>query len=55
MNWLVFARALHVVSVVLWIGGVGFATSVILPSIVEAVAATRSICHPRQAAQPRDP
>jgi uncharacterized membrane protein len=27
------ARALHVVSVVLWIGGVGFVTSVMLPAI----------------------
>jgi len=39
MNWLVLARALHVVSVVLWIGGVGFATSVLLPGISASVAA----------------
>jgi hypothetical protein len=91
MNWLVLARA--------WIGGVGFATSVLLPGISASVAAPqrfasfrafesrfvwiaralvvivgasgfymlvglhlgaamvlpRSICHPGQAAQPRDP
>src|SRR5690348_16114014 len=41
MNWLVLARALHVVSVVLWIGGVGFATSVLLPGISASVAAAQ--------------
>jgi uncharacterized membrane protein len=28
-----FARALHVLSIVLWIGGVGFVTTVLLPQI----------------------
>jgi hypothetical protein len=27
------ARALHVVSVVIWIGGVGFVTTVLLPAV----------------------
>ena len=30
---LIIARALHVVSVVVWIGGVGFVTTVLLPNV----------------------
>ncbi len=33
MNNLTIVRALHVISIVFWIGGVGFVTAVILPSI----------------------
>jgi uncharacterized membrane protein len=33
MDDVVIARALHVVSVVLWIGGMGFVTTVLLPSV----------------------
>jgi uncharacterized membrane protein len=33
MDDVVVARALHVVGVVLWIGGVGFVTTVLLPAI----------------------
>jgi len=33
MDQLAVARALHVLAVVLWIGGVGFVTSVLLPAV----------------------
>jgi uncharacterized membrane protein len=33
MNDVTIARALHVVSVVIWIGGVGFITTVLLPAV----------------------
>ncbi len=33
MNELTIARAIHVLSIVIWIGGVGFVTLVLLPSI----------------------
>jgi uncharacterized membrane protein len=33
MDDVTIARALHVVSVVLWIGGVAFVTTVLLPAI----------------------
>jgi len=33
MDDVAIARALHVVSVVLWIGGVGFVTTVLLPAV----------------------
>jgi uncharacterized membrane protein len=33
MDQLVIARALHVLAVVLWIGGVGFVTTVLLPAV----------------------
>lgn len=33
LNYFVLARALHVVGVVLWIGGVGFVTTVLLVSL----------------------
>lgn len=32
-NYFVFARALHVICVVLWIGGVAFVTTVLIPSL----------------------
>ena len=38
MDDLALARALHVVAVVLWIGGVGFVTTVLLPAIRELKA-----------------
>ena len=33
MNELTLARALHVLSIVIWIGGVGFVTTVLLPTL----------------------
>jgi len=33
LDWLVLARAAHVLGVVVWIGGVGFVTAVLLPGI----------------------
>jgi uncharacterized membrane protein len=33
MDDVIIARALHVVSIVLWIGGVGFVTTVLLPAV----------------------
>lgn len=33
MNEVVIARALHVLAVVLWIGGVGFVTTVLIPAV----------------------
>ena len=33
MDDLAFARSLHVVAVILWMGGVGFVTTVLLPAI----------------------
>jgi uncharacterized membrane protein len=39
MNDVIIARALHVVSVVLWIGGVGFVTTVLLPAVRRLKAA----------------
>ena len=33
MDELTVARALHVLGVVLWIGGVGFVTTVLLPAV----------------------
>ena len=38
MDDLAFARSLHVVAVILWIGGVGFVTTVLLPAIRELKA-----------------
>jgi uncharacterized membrane protein len=32
-NYFVFARVLHVIGVVLWIGGVAFVTTVLIPSL----------------------
>jgi len=33
MNELTLARALHVLSIIIWIGGVGFVTTVLLPTL----------------------
>ena len=33
MDQLAIARALHVLTVLLWIGGVGFVTTVLLPAV----------------------
>lgn len=38
MIWIVGPRVLHVLSVVLWIGGVAFVTTVLLPAVRENVA-----------------
>jgi len=35
IDWGIVARAIHVVGVVMWIGGVGFVTTVLLPSMRE--------------------
>ena len=32
-QYLVFARALHIIAVVFWIGGVAFVTTVLIPAI----------------------
>ncbi len=32
-GWMAFARVLHVVGVVLWIGGVAFVTTVVIPTL----------------------
>ena len=37
MDDLAIARALHVLSVVLWIGGVGFVTTVLLPAVQRSI------------------
>lgn len=41
MDDVVIARAFHVLAVVLWIGGVGFVTTVLLPAIRNAPAEQR--------------
>ncbi len=33
INYFTFARALHVIGVVLWIGGMAFVTTVLIPSL----------------------
>jgi uncharacterized membrane protein len=33
MNHLIIARAIHIISIVIWIGGVGFVTAVLIPTI----------------------
>lgn len=47
IDWLILARALHVVSVVGWIGGVWFVTFVVMPAIArnEAPAARLAAFH----------
>ncbi|HMO73893.1 MAG TPA: hypothetical protein PKD99_00245 [Sphingopyxis sp.] len=47
MDWLTFARVLHVVSVIGWIGGVWFVTFVVMPAIArsEAPAARLAAFH----------
>lgn len=39
IDWGIVARAIHVVGVVMWIGGVGLVTTVLLPSMREKPAA----------------
>jgi uncharacterized membrane protein len=34
-NYFIFARSLHVIGVVLWIGGMAFVTTVLIPSLME--------------------
>jgi len=34
-NYFIFARAIHVLGIVLWIGGVAFVTTVLLPAIIK--------------------
>ncbi|RHW76393.1 hypothetical protein [Colwellia sp. RSH04] len=36
-NWFVIVRSVHVLSIVLWIGGVAFITTVLLPSILKHI------------------
>ena len=43
MNDIVIARALHVIAVVHWIGGVLMVTAVILPTVERLAEPTRSI------------
>ena len=43
MDDVTIARALHVVSVVLWIGGVGFVTTVLLPAVRRCKAANERV------------
>lgn len=33
MNTLILARAIHILSIVIWIGGVGFVTAILIPTI----------------------
>jgi len=32
-NYFIFARAIHILGVVLWIGGVAFVTTTLIPSL----------------------
>ena len=32
-DYFIYARALHIIAVVLWIGGVAFVTTVLIPSL----------------------
>lgn len=41
IDWLIVARAVHVVAIVHWIGGLLFVTFVILPSLLETEALQR--------------
>ncbi|MFZ1682227.1 MAG: hypothetical protein WAT70_14495 [Rhizobiaceae bacterium] len=43
MDWITVLRALHVVSVVHWIGGVAFVTLVVLPAVGRTETADRRI------------
>ncbi len=43
MNEFAFARALHVLAVVLWIGGVAFVTAVLLPAVRRQVPAPQRL------------
>jgi uncharacterized membrane protein len=42
-TYLVFARALHVIGVVLWIGGVAFVTTVLIPSLKNINGSTNKL------------
>ncbi len=33
LNIFIIARAVHIIGIVLWIGGVGFTTTVLIPSL----------------------
>ena len=43
MDGVTLARALHVLAVVLWIGGVGFVTTVLLPAVRDLHAAAERV------------
>jgi uncharacterized membrane protein len=43
MDDFIVARAIHVLAVVMWIGGVGFVTTVMLPSVRRSVEAERRL------------
>ncbi len=43
MNEFVFARVLHVLGVVLWIGGVAMVTTVLLPAVAQMKSATERV------------
>jgi uncharacterized membrane protein len=43
MDQLAIARALHVLAVVLWIGGVGFVTTVLLPAVCRLKTPTERV------------
>lgn len=43
MNEFVFARVLHVLGVVLWIGGVAMVTSVLLPAVAQMKSAAERV------------
>lgn len=43
MNEFVFARVLHVLGVVLWIGGVAMVTTVLLPAVVQMKSAAERL------------
>jgi uncharacterized membrane protein len=45
MDELVIARAIHIVGVVLWIGGVAFVTTVLLPGVRRGAAVPSSLVH----------
>jgi uncharacterized membrane protein len=42
-NYFIFARALHVIGVVLWIGGMAFVTTVLIPSLKEITDSTNKL------------
>jgi len=42
-NYFVLARILHVIAVVLWIGGVAFVTTVLIPSLKETTDSTNKL------------
>ncbi|WP_340124469.1 hypothetical protein [Methylobacter svalbardensis] len=42
-NYFTFARALHVIGVVLWIGGMAFVTTVLIPSLRKITDSTNQL------------